>query len=185
MNVCVIYFDGFWGYEVGVALNILKKENIFSIALEDRVYLNEANQKLIPDKTIKETNPDDIDILIIPGGNPYNLFDKPEFKDFLTKLNEKNKYIAGICAGTIIMANYGLLDNKRCTTIGRSDDFPFKHLFEKSSRVNEDVVIDENIITATGQAFIEFAVELGKVMNVFENNEAAIRKYEWLKHSKY
>ncbi|GKX66499.1 DJ-1/PfpI family protein [Inconstantimicrobium mannanitabidum] len=185
MNVCVLYYDGFCEFEVVFAFNTFKK-NAISVALEDRVYISEENQKYLPDKTLEEINPNDVDLFIIPGGDSSILYEKTELKDFMLKLNEKNKIIAGICGGTELMAYYGLLNNKRAN--GDSEGFVVnesnKHIFEKINIVNEDVVIDGNIITSIGKAYVEFAIELGKIMNLYKNEEEIKEDYNWLKNIK-
>lgn len=185
MNVCVLYYDGFCEFEVVFAFNTFKK-NAISVALEDRVYISEENQKYLPDKTLKEINPNDVDLFIIPGGDSSILYEKTELKDFMLKLNKKNKIIAGICGGTELMAYYGLLDNKRAN--GDGEGFVVnesnKHIFEKINIENEDVVIDGNIITSIGKAYVEFAIELAKIMNLYKNEEEIKEDYNWLKNIK-
>lgn len=185
MSVCVYYYDGFCEFEVIFAVNNFRN-NIFSAALENRVYISGEKQKYLPDKTIQDLNPDEIDLFIIPGGNPVQLYEKTELKEFLMKLNEKNKIIAGICGGAELMAYYGLLDNKRAN--GDSEGFRVdesnRHIYEKVIIVNEDVVRDGNCITSIGQAFIEFAIETGKAMNVYKDDEQAKEDYKWLKNIK-
>ncbi|MBL4937763.1 DJ-1/PfpI family protein [Clostridium sp. YIM B02515] len=186
MNVCILYYDEFWGYEVGLALNELRNENIFSVALEDRVYVSEAKQKFMPDKTIEELNPDEIDLFLIPGGDTKHLYDNVKLRNFVRVLNAKNKFIAGICGGTVLMASYGMLEGRRCTGAGEGlkSHLECMPLFKKSTILNKDVVVDGNIITSTGQGFIEFAVELGRVMKVFKSEEEAMAEYRWLKNTK-
>lgn len=186
MNVCILYYDGFCEFEAVFAAALFAEKNLFTAALEDRVYISSEKQKFLPDKTIDELNTDDIDLLIISGGDPSYLYNNSKLKDFIIKLNEKKKFIAGICGGTFLMAKYGILENKKCTGSGEGieSDSDYIDLFEKSYIVNKDVVIDENIITSTGQAFIEFAIELGKLMNVFKDEEEAVADYKWLKNIK-
>lgn len=185
MNICVLYYDGFCEFEVVFAVNGFR-DNMISVALENRVYVSEEKQKFLPDKVLSEVNPDDIDLLIIPGGDPRVLYDNPELKEFLCKLNEKNKYIAGICGGAEIMAYYGLLDNKRANgdSAGFIIDESNRHIYEKVMVTREDVVRDGNCITSIGKAYIEFAVELGKLMNVYKNEEEINEDYRWLKNIK-
>ena len=66
-------------------------------------------------------NLDDIDIFIIPGGNPVHLYENAELNEFISNLNNKNKFIAGICGGAELMAYYGLLNNKKAN--GDSEGF--------------------------------------------------------------
>jgi len=186
MNVCVFYYDGFCEFEVVLAVNKFRENNIFLAALENRVYISEEKQKFLPDKTIRELNPDDIDLFIIPGGDSTILYEKAELREFISKLNEKNKFIAGICGGAELMAYYGVLDNKRANGDGEGFrvDESNKQVYEKVIIVNEDVVIDGNCITSIGQAFIEFAIELGKVMKIYKNEDEIKHDYNWLKNNK-
>ena len=113
MNVCVFYYDSFCEFEVVLAVNQFRMDNVFSAALENRVYISEEKQKFLPDKTIKELNPDDIDLFIIPGGDTTILYEKTELREF-----------------------------------------------------------------------IEFAIELGKVMNIYKNDDKIKQDYNWLKNNK-
>ncbi|MCD1295876.1 intracellular protease/amidase [Methanocella sp. CWC-04] len=185
MNVCVFYYDGFCESEIVLSIWGRPVNFIFA-ALEDRIYISEEKQKYLPDKTIGELIPDDIDIFIIPGGDPSHLYDNIVLKDFIKALDEKNKWIAGICGGSFLMAKYGLLDGKKCTGSGSgvAPDSRFFPLYEKSHLVNEDVVIDGNKITATGQAFVEFAIAIGKVMGIYKNEDEIKMEYNWLKNIK-
>lgn len=185
MNICVFYYDDFCEFEVVLAFTMLKGK-VFTAALEERVYLSIEKQKLLPDKTIKDLNPDDIDLFIIPGGTPEKLYEETELKEFLYKLNERNKLIAGICGGAEIMAYYGLLDNKEAN--GDSEGFRItdenRHIYSKVKIADKDVVRDGNCITSVGQAFVEFSVELGKITNAFKDDEEAKEMYNWFKNNK-
>lgn len=185
MNVCVLYYDGFCEFEVVFAFANFRK-NIISAALENRVYISEEEQKYLPDKTIEELNPEDIDLFIIPGGDPSHLYENTKLREFVTVMNEKNKFIAGICGGVSLMAKYDVLNGKKCTGNGQGIklDESNREIFKNSFIVNEDVVIDKNCVTSTGQAFIEFAVELGKLMKVYKNEEEVKKDYNWLKNIK-
>ena len=185
MNVCIFYYDGFCEFEVVLSV-IQFKNNYFTVALENRVYISEEKQKFLPDKTIYELNPDEIDLFIIPGGRPEYLYNNFKLKDFINELNRKNKLISGICGGTYLMARYGLLKGKKCTgdSSGIEADKEYINLFKDAVITNDDVVIDGNIITSTGQAFVEFAFELCKVMNVYENDNEALLAYKWFKNIK-
>jgi putative intracellular protease/amidase len=185
MKVCVFYYDGFCEFEVVFAfLNF--RGSIFTAALEDKVYVSEEEQKYLPDTIIDELNPDDIDLFIIPGGNPQYLYENKKLRDFIAALNERNKFIAGICGGAELMAYYGLLDNKEANgdTYGFIVDESNKHIYEKVKIVDKDVVIDGNCITSIGQAFIEFSIELGKVMNIYKNEEEVKDSYSFMKNIK-
>lgn len=186
MSICIFYYDGFCEFEV-VLCALQFKGNYVTAALENRIYISEERQKFIPDRTIDELNLDEIDLFIIPGGNPAYLYNNIQLKDFIKELNSKNKLIAGICAGTYLMASYGLLENKRCTgaSSGIEANGEYIDLFKNSIIVKDDVVVDCNTITSTGQGFIEFALQLCKMMQVYPNDDEAVKAYKWFKNLKF
>lgn len=183
MNICIFYYDGFAEFEVAVAALILRKENIFSAALESREYVCEEMQRLIPDKRIDELNPDEIDLFIIPGGNPVPLYENKKLREFIHELNRKGKRIAGICGGAELLAAYGILDHKKCT--GDSEGFKVNEenqkYFQNAIILNESVVEDGNVITSMGKAFIDFAVKLGAISGVIKPEEVQTET-KWLKN---
>ncbi len=166
MNVCLLYYDGFWGYEVGLALNRLQEHNLFSTALEERVYQNEVRQKLLPDCTLDRLDPRAVDLFILPGGDGIGLAGRPDLQRFLASLHQRQVLIAGICCGTALMASCGLLDGKRCTGggAGISPDHPYRHFFDRAILTPGDVVVDGNLITATGNGYVAFAETLERMV---------------------
>lgn len=186
MNICILYYDGFCEFEVAVAASQFTSEHLIAGAAENKVYLSEEKQKYIPDKTIGELNPEEIDLLIIPGGNPQYLFENEILKKFVCALNEKKKIIAGICGGAELMAAYGLLDNKRCTGDGSGlrTDAPYSKFLKNAVIVDEELVVDGNIVTSMGRAYVDFGLKLGEIMKVYESKEEAEENYKWYKNIK-
>jgi len=82
------------------------------------------------------------------------------------------------------MAKYGILDSKRCTGSGSGlkPDMPFINLFKESVITDESIVVDGNTITAAGQAYIEMAIELGKIMKLYKDEEEIASDFKWLKN---
>lgn len=185
MKICVYYYDGFVEFEIVHVCCALGKF-LTAVAVENKIYTSIERQKFLPDITLSELNPDDVDIFVIPGGNPAQEYENTALQEFLFRLNEKGKIIAGICGGAEIMAFFGLLDGKRATgdTAGFVVTPQNKHIFEKINVVNLDVVRDGNLITAMGQAYCEFAVEIQKAAGVFATEEEAAQMLKWYKNIK-
>jgi len=159
LNVCVLLYDGMWLQEPILAMNRVHDENIIFVGLENKPYMSYEKLRCTPDITIDEVNPAEIDLLIIPGGSADHLLDEPRVKAFVSTLHSLNKLIVGICYGAILMANYGVLVGKRCTgcSNGITPETPSLCSYEKSTIINQGVVVDGNVITATGASYIEFA----------------------------
>jgi putative intracellular protease/amidase len=174
MKIALFYYDEFAEFEIVlVGLIFHHKHDIISIALEDREYKSEECQRFCIDQILKDVDVDSIDLLVIPGGDPSRLVRNQELKDFIEKLVSRNKKVAGICGGAILLAGLGLLKGRKCTggTSGvtpGTDQYPY---FTETLLSDEDVVADGNFITAQGRAYVEFAVELARQMGLVTGEE--------------
>jgi len=86
-------------------------------------------------------------------------------------LDQENKLVAAICAGPQFLSQAGILEDRKFTLSetadslrknGYPDDFNWDNYMEKN------VVISDHIITAQGQAFIEFSAEIMNYFKPFE-----------------
>jgi len=180
----VLYYDGFGEFEVVLACLAMAGGEIVAVAKTLDPVTSEEKQRLLPDMTIADVDPDDVDLFLVPGGDPSGLIDDEALTALLRELDRREVPIAAICGGPALLAAAGLLDGRECTGGGDSiDDLEeLAAYFGKASVVEEDVVIDGHIVTATGRAFVEFAFELGDMMGVFESEEEANTQYWWFKN---
>lgn len=189
MNICVLYYDGFAEFEIVLTLlgsKVHKMHKVQTIALEDRVYESEEKQLLLPHTTVANIDPDTVDMLIIPGGDPAHLYESEELKSFVNRINDNKKWIGGICGGTELMASYGVLDNRKCTgdSSGIVIDADYAYVYKNANIIDKPIVVDGNTITAMGQAYVEFAIEMKKKMGIYQSDEEALEAMKWLKNGK-
>ncbi len=173
MKIAVFYYDGFAEFEVVLTCHFFRKHDLISIALENREYRGEEQQRFWVDQVIRNVDVDSIDLLVIPGGDPTPLIENQELKGFIEKLVYRNKKIGGICGGSELLAAFGILKGKKCTGDGSGVN-PSSSLigyYSDSILSEEHVVVDGNIITAQGQAYAEFAVELAHQMGLYKEEE--------------
>lgn len=111
----------------------------------------ENGYSLMPDKTIDEVNPDDYDLLIIPGGSPVGA---PAAVRKIAKAQEitksffnKNKPVASICHGPWLLADAGVVKGRHLTSYWH-DNVPEE--VKKAGGLWEDkeVVADGNLVTS-------------------------------------
>jgi putative intracellular protease/amidase len=185
LKIALFYYDGFAEFEIVlVGLVFHREHEIISIALEDREYVSEECQRFCVDQVIKDVDIDSVDLLVIPGGEPDALVNNLELKSFVETLVARNKKVAGICGGASLLAGLGILEGKRCTglTSGRDPDMPEYRYFSESIFLDDHVVVDGNIITAQGQAYVEFAVELVRQMGFCETEKEYQEGLRWFKN---
>ncbi len=172
--VCFIYNE-MADFEMTLATHILgmSGKEIVLVAYEKEVITSKPGVTYFPKLTVQEALLlDDVEGLIIPGGWVREL--KQELKELICRLDADKKLIAAICAGPEYLAKAGILEAHKYTTtlteeylqqIGAEDVFP------RSSYVKENVVRDGNLITAVGNAFVDFAIEVVDWFGLFKNEE--------------
>ncbi len=105
------------------------------------------------DLNIKDVNVDDYDAVIFVGGAGAlkNLDNEDSYK-LIKEVVGKNKLLCAICIAPTILAKAGVLKGKKATVWhSEIDKSPIKVLEENGAIfVDEDVVEDENLITANG-----------------------------------
>ena len=173
MKIALFYYDGFSEFEIVLIGLFFRRHEVVSIALEQREYKSEECQRFCVDQVIQQVDIDSIDLLVIPGGEPAPLVANAELKHFIERVLARNKKVAAICGGASALAGMGLLKGKKCTGMssGVNPEQPSYPYFAESFVSEEHVVVDGNIITAQGQAYVEFAIELVRQMALYPEEE--------------
>jgi putative intracellular protease/amidase len=127
--------------------------------------------EIIPDIDVDNMNIEDRDLIILPGADTWQNENNRKIIDIVSENMNRDITIAAICGATIALADNGILDNKKHT----SNDKEVLKMFCKNYRgenlyENKFVVIDNNLITATGLAPLEFSYEVIKKINIMGNN---------------
>jgi putative intracellular protease/amidase len=184
MKIALLYYDEFSEFEVVLICLIFRRHDLISIALENREYRSEESQRFCVDQVIKDVDIDSIDMFVIPGGEPAQLVDNLELKDFVENLVARNKKVAGICGGACLLGGLGVLKGKKCTGLssGKNPNIPEYQYFSGSTFLDDHVVVDGNIITAQGQAYVEFAFELARQIGLSKNEEEYDAGVKWFKN---
>ena len=185
MTIAFFYYDGFAEFEIVlVGLIFHRKHDIISIALENREYRSEECQRFCVDQAIQDVDIDSIELLVIPGGEPEPLVANLELKGLVENLVARNRKVAGICGGASLLAGLGILKGRKCTggTCGvKPGDDEYKY-YSDTVLSDEHVVVDGNIVTAQGQAYVEFAIELARQLGWCEKEEEYQAGLKWFKN---
>ena len=181
MKSYILLYDGFVQFEIILSLLLLKdKSEIHTFSVDERVVPSHERIKAMADLPLEDIDPDDVDLLVIPGGEPGAYKEREDINNLLQEIFKRGKLIAAICGGPEFLANAGILKGKRITQ-GHDDEYALK-VFTDCTLVDEDVVIDGNIITARSQAYAEFAVEICRQLDLFESVEEAEEALNWFKN---
>lgn len=125
--------------------------------------------KILPSISMDECILDRTDVLVLPGGNTWlEAIHEPILEKAAESLKE-GTVVAAICGATLGLAKMGLLDSRRHT----SNNLEYMkmvcpdYIGEKYYEM-ESAVADGNLVTASGLAPLEFAMQVLKVLDVFE-----------------
>ncbi|MCP4021268.1 MAG: thiamine biosynthesis protein ThiJ [Desulfobacteraceae bacterium] len=160
-----LLFDDYADWELGHILAEIRrfsKIDVVTVGFSDKPVTSMGGLRVIPDKTISQVDIEDVLIFIIPGGYLWEGdYPRDVIDPFLHRLEEAKIPVAAICAGTITLANAGLLKNRKHTS--NSPSYLSKINPEYSAKANYVEALatkDQHIITASGLGSIEFTMEI-------------------------
>ncbi len=122
-----------------------------------------------PDEAIDNIRFNEGDLLILPGADSWMDEKNKKIMTVVSEIIDKNVIVAAICGATFALAKSGLLNERNHTS---NDKEYLKMICPDYSGsdyyLNNPVVVDDNLITATGIAPLEFAYEIFKKTNVMK-----------------
>ena len=147
--VYLILADGFEEIEAIEPLDILRRGGV---TVKTVSIMNSINVKgahgitLKADISVSDVDVNDMDMLLLPGGQGHTLLDASnEVHALINHAITHNKYIAAICASPSILGKKQILADKKATC------YPgFESLCYGAEMTMEKAVIDGKIITGRG-----------------------------------
>lgn len=118
------------------------------------------------DTSLDKISLDDVRSFIVPGGN-VSVINNETVKDILVKLRGKQTLIAGICAGVDVLEKAGILEGIKST-----------------HSTDADVVNDHHVITSRANGYVDFAIEVAKELDLFENEADLQETIDFWKYHK-
>src|SRR5574340_1326251 len=148
MKALIISADTFEDSELLVPYYRLKEEGLqVDIAsIKKGKIKSKHGYEVEADKALKEINPDDYDILILPGGRaPETIRKEKEAIEIARDFFSKNKPVSAICHGPQTLITAGLLKGKHATC--------YKSVAQEMKDAgafyeDKEVVVDGNLVTS-------------------------------------
>ncbi|MFH5779948.1 DJ-1/PfpI family protein [Heyndrickxia oleronia] len=158
-------FEGFCEFEVSTAISMLRSTlDLHTIALANHAYRSEAGLNVLPDITLKEIDGTDYDVLIIPGGDLKPIAEAHEWFRWVANFAEQGKIIAAICSGVYVLAKSKVLQDAPYTVTLTKEQREFLGGFQEENYRYQPFVVHGHILTAQGHAFVDFGIELTKMI---------------------
>ncbi len=145
----VLLAPGFEEIEAVTIIDLLRrgKIDVTVAGLEIDSVTGSHQISIIPDAFYLDIDPDDFDILILPGGQPgsNNLKKDRNIVNWINSRFKSGKKLAAICSAPIVFHAAGITQGRKLTSYPTDKD-----VFTDSVYLEENVVRDGQIITSRG-----------------------------------
>ena len=127
---------------------------------------------------------DELDLLMVCGGSAWQSGKAPDVSALLRAARARNVVLAGICDGTRVLAQAGVLDNVRHTSncAGNLADTGYA-----GAALYQDVpwaVADQRVITAPGTAPVSFTAQVLRSLGIDDDNLAGYLAMHGAEHGR-
>lgn len=178
-NIFIFLFDGFSDWEIAFLTPEIKKSSDFQIiyfSKDGNPVSSMGGLRVSPETSLTAIQPGDVEMLILPGGTAWEKGENDFMDTFVKSVFDNGKTVAAICAATGYLANKGLLNQLKHTS---NDLYYLKavapHYTGEQHYTGSPAETGQNLITANGIAPIEFAREIFRKLNLY--NETNIEKW--------
>ena len=123
-----------------------------------------------PQLALEDISLDELDLLMVCGGSSWQSGKAPDVSALLRAARARNIVLAGICDGTRVLAQAGVLDNVRHTSNGADNLATTGYA---GAALYQDVpwaVADQGVITAPGTAPVSFTREVLRSLGIADDN---------------
>ena len=190
-KVYIFLFDGFADWEISYVTPHLQKSEKYDLAtvsLSGQNVKSMGGLQVISNYKLADTDYENIAMFILPGGDAWERKELREIVPIIQKLAQRHIPIAAICGATTLLADMKLLDSIKHTSNTKEylkklcPDYQGQDNYEgQENYSNPTAITDNNIITSSGTAPLEFAREIFKFLKIYD--DPAIEKwYQLFKH---
>lgn len=175
MKILILVYEGFAEFEITFLGYVAREEKneVVTVAPDDTPQVRGMGGLMVTsDLRLGDVEPGEYAALIIPGGTPESIFDREEVGALIRRFHEAGKLVAAICMGPVHLAKAGMLAGRPFTTSASQN---YRDVFEWHRKVDDPVVVDGKIITAKGEAFVNFAFTVMEQLGAYQNKADAPR----------
>jgi putative intracellular protease/amidase len=188
--IYVVIFDGFADWEPAHALAELRrwgKRTVRTAGFTGDPVVSMGGLRVVPDVELASIRPEDVELLILPGGDLWQSGDYPRstLESLISSLLVAETPIAAICAGTLAVARAHALDDRRHTSNMRSYLPAYAPEYSGGAHYVESAAVsDRHVITASGLAAVDFARAIFAELGIFSAKNEALW-FDMFKHGKF
>ena len=163
-KVLILLSDGFEEIEALGTVDILRRANIDTVTcgVTGQTVSSARDVQVSADIYITDVNPDEYQMIILPGGQPGadNIKASAEAGKLLKFFADTDRYIAAICASPYVLSHHGLTKGKTVTSYPAYED-----KIDSAEYTTDKVVQDGKLITGRGPGTMQdFAFKIVEIL---------------------
>lgn len=148
MKAIILSTDHFEDSEITEPLKQLEQAGVECdiASLQTGIIKGKKGTEVVAGMTLNEVNPDNYELLLLPGGEaPANLRKSERALDIAKHFFASGKLVAAICHGPQILVSADLLRGRKATCVEKIAD---ELIAAGADYLDAPVVIDDNLITS-------------------------------------
>lgn len=177
-TVYVYVMDTMADWEIGYCLAELNSKRFFkknaaeisvkTVSLSKKPVKSMVGLTIVPDLAVSDIQITKDNALILSGSDSWSEADNLRILEIARRFMEAGGLVVAICGATVALANVGLLDDKKHTSIGAG----FLNMFcpeykGTGNYIDKLAVRDGNLITAAATGALEMAKLILEYLDVF------------------
>ena len=124
-----------------------------------------------PHLAIEAIDPDQLDALVVCGGEAWSQPGAPELAALLVRTRTAGKTVAGICDATLALARSGILDDVEHTSNSAQNLLPTGYRGAPKYRDQPMAVVADRVVTAPGTAPVSFMAGVLETLGLKDDNQ--------------
>ncbi|OOV89733.1 type 1 glutamine amidotransferase family protein [Pseudomonas sp. MF4836] len=142
-----------------------------------------GGMRILPDLAIEAIDLDELDLLIVCGGTVWQSEQAPDISALISTAHAKNLIVAGICDGTRVLAQAGVLDAVRHTSNSAENLLALNYAGAAHYQDVPYAVADQRVVTAPGTAPVSFMAQILRVAGIHDERLDAYLAMHAAEHS--
>ncbi|MCU0448621.1 MAG: DJ-1/PfpI family protein [Bernardetiaceae bacterium] len=170
--VLLFVFNGLADWEPALALAEVQQNAAYevrTVATGAAPVRTAGGLALLPDQTLAQTSLADCALLLLPGGSAWETGSLSEVYPVIAQAVQAQVPVAAICGATIALAQTGALAHRAHTSNGAN--YLAQHAPGYAGQAHYQAqfcVADQQVITANGTGYVEFAREILRILQVYD-----------------
>lgn len=164
MNTYIFLYPETSFFEVNLAAYFMKtKGNVYIVAEDEHqsICTNEGI-RIQKDVSLSQMQAESADVFVVCGGEINNIYNRQTLYEIINNCIEKKKIVGGICAGRTIVSD----------AVG-------------GLQYPETTCVLDNIVLSPGNEYVDFALAVGKVADIFADEADYQETVDYFKYFKY